>query len=112
MNIKIAWFTAILLMPLSLAAQTPPVITMDKEPHHHLNLQNEYVKVFKVAVSPGDSIALHRHDQDTVAVEEQLNHRAILDRKSTRLNSSHQIISYAVFCLKKKKTHDMLRSLS
>src|SRR5258708_2570811 len=26
------------------------------------------------------------------------------DRKSTRLNSSHQIISYAVFCLKKKKT--------
>src|SRR5258708_28363255 len=29
------------------------------------------------------------------------------DRKSTRLNSRHQIISYAVFCLKKKKTnHD------
>src|SRR6476660_3588964 len=27
------------------------------------------------------------------------------DRKSTRLNSSHQIISYAVFCLKKKKQH-------
>src|SRR5258708_32027763 len=32
------------------------------------------------------------------------DHQAIgLDRKSTRLNSSHQIISYAVFCLKKKK---------
>src|SRR5258708_27454039 len=28
---------------------------------------------------------------------------AMTDRKSTRLNSSHQIISYAVFCLKKKK---------
>src|SRR5258708_32857096 len=28
----------------------------------------------------------------------------VRDRKSTRLNSSHQIISYAVFCLKKKKT--------
>src|SRR5690625_6869928 len=28
----------------------------------------------------------------------------ILDRKSTRLNSSHVAISYAVFCLKKKKT--------
>src|SRR5258708_27672454 len=27
------------------------------------------------------------------------------DRKSTRLNSSHQIISYAVFCLKKKTQH-------
>src|SRR5258708_11869884 len=32
-----------------------------------------------------------------------LRHR---DRKSTRLNSSHQIISYAVFCLKKKKKID------
>src|SRR5205807_3443183 len=29
-----------------------------------------------------------------------------LDRKSTRLNSSHLVISYAVFCLKKKKTAD------
>src|SRR2546422_11632405 len=28
------------------------------------------------------------------------------DRKSTRLNSSHGYISYAVFCLKKKKTHN------
>src|SRR2546427_8101093 len=28
------------------------------------------------------------------------------DRKSTRLNSSHSQISYAVFCLKKKKKHD------
>src|SRR5256885_3890382 len=28
-----------------------------------------------------------------------------LDRKSTRLNSSHLVISYAVFCLKKKKNH-------
>src|SRR5688572_32738636 len=37
-------------------------------------------------------------------------HRAVADRKSTRLNSSHSQISYAVFCLKKKnntknKTH-------
>src|SRR5258708_25124713 len=31
------------------------------------------------------------------------------DRKSTRLNSSHQIISYAVFCLKKKKTNELLQ---
>src|SRR5256884_734453 len=29
---------------------------------------------------------------------------AMIDRKSTRLNSSHGYISYAVFCLKKKKT--------
>src|SRR2546430_7789791 len=31
-----------------------------------------------------------------------------LDRKSTRLNSSHSQISYAVFCLKKKKIHGLL----
>src|SRR5260221_2303379 len=30
--------------------------------------------------------------------------QAIGDRKSTRLNSSHTVISYAVFCLKKKET--------
>src|SRR5256885_11886756 len=30
-------------------------------------------------------------------------HYATLDRKSTRLNSSHLVISYAVFCLKKKQ---------
>src|SRR5256885_8313896 len=30
------------------------------------------------------------------------------DRKSTRLNSSHLVISYAVFCLKKKKTRESL----
>src|SRR5256885_12369004 len=36
------------------------------------------------------------------------------DRKSTRLNSSHLVISYAVFCLKKKKLleHLLVRSLS
>src|SRR2546430_12221995 len=31
---------------------------------------------------------------------------AVLDRKSTRLNSSHSQISYAVFCLKKKKKNN------
>src|SRR5689334_23835609 len=34
----------------------------------------------------------------------QFTFEARLDRKSTRLNSSHSSISYAVFCLKKKKT--------
>src|SRR5258708_10582610 len=40
-------------------------------------------------VAPGDRSDGHRADSPG-------------DRKSTRLNSSHQIISYAVFCLKKK----------
>src|SRR5258708_9977714 len=34
--------------------------------------------------------------------------RAVGDRKSTRLNSSHQIISYAVFCLKNKSLHKLV----
>src|SRR2546426_9233613 len=33
----------------------------------------------------------------------QVDHTHPVDRKSTRLNSSHLVISYAVFCLKKKK---------
>src|SRR5689334_24088430 len=37
------------------------------------------------------------------ATAAQFNARKPLDRKSTRLNSSHSSISYAVFCLKKKK---------
>src|SRR5260221_6429285 len=35
---------------------------------------------------------------------------ALADRKSTRLNSSHTVISYAVFCLKKKKTKHTTRT--
>src|SRR5256885_8318302 len=35
----------------------------------------------------------------------KLNAELSLDRKSTRLNSSHLVISYAVFCLKKKKIY-------
>src|SRR5438034_6765597 len=33
------------------------------------------------------------------------------DRKSTRLNSSHTVISYAVFCLKKKKKKEQQQSI-
>src|SRR5438132_1873794 len=37
---------------------------------------------------------------------ERDTHGHLLDRKSTRLNSSHTVISYAVFCLKKKTRRD------
>src|SRR5688572_31290485 len=50
---------------------------------------------------PGD-----RHDQRGQNVHRQKHGRGATcsqDRKSTRLNSSHSQISYAVFCLKKKK---------
>src|SRR2546422_26716 len=41
-------------------------------------------------------------------VGQHLLRRRRIDRKSTRLNSSHGYISYAVFCLKKKKTDSAL----
>src|SRR5258707_5149337 len=56
------------------------------------------VRLEAVVVVPGD--------QNLVRVRLPLHpSREALDRKSTRLNSSHANISYAVFCLKKKKTH-------
>ena len=62
------WFLAFLILPIALAAQAPATISMDQEPHHHLALQNDYVKVFNVLVDPGDSIIMHRHDGDTLAI--------------------------------------------
>src|SRR2546430_15274264 len=41
----------------------------------------------------------------------QVRGAPLIDRKSTRLNSSHSQISYAVFCLKKKKTHNKYYTL-
>jgi quercetin dioxygenase-like cupin family protein len=38
------------------------------EPNHHLALQNEYVKLYRVEVSPGDSVRLHRHDTDAISL--------------------------------------------
>src|SRR5437868_7198370 len=60
-----------------------------------------------------DYIRLHGQNSETLnviyVVDDQgllvddIGIRELLDRKSTRLNSSHVSISYAVFCLKKKK---------
>src|SRR5437870_9527149 len=50
-----------------------------------------------------DVAALHGSGHVQMVFNERLNFPSFLDRKSTRLNSSHVAISYAVFCLKKKK---------
>src|SRR5690625_6376920 len=55
------------------------------------------------------TIGLHPHDiQRMNALLRQLRDKGntVQDRKSTRLNSSHVAISYAVFCLKKKTQHN------
>src|SRR5258708_30582828 len=49
---------------------------------------------------------LRRDDGGVDFVADEVVEVLVLDRKSTRLNSSHQIISYAVLCLKKKKKND------
>src|SRR5258708_17162841 len=60
-----------------------------------------YTTLFRSAL--GDGLAAQRGGDDA-DVQVDLGRRVGgVDRKSTRLNSSHQIISYAVFCLKKKK---------
>src|SRR5256885_5933994 len=49
-------------------------------------------------------VAFHLEGRGIVRPEPQEFPDGLEDRKSTRLNSSHLVISYAVFCLKKKKT--------
>src|SRR5258708_27141883 len=46
-----------------------------------------------------------------ITLRKQRNQICQGDRKSTRLNSSHQIISYAVFCLKKKKINNQVKDV-
>src|SRR5439155_26201139 len=55
-----------------------------------------------VDVVPGDAVRV-RVVRGPVDLEPFPEGRPLVDRKSTRLNSSHVAISYAVFCLKKKK---------
>src|SRR5947208_10673543 len=57
-----------------------------------------YTTLFRSVVAVSRSVELI-----VAGARDSRNDNNQLDRKSTRLNSSHQIISYAVFCLKKKK---------
>jgi hypothetical protein len=49
-------------------AQEPAVLPLEAEPHHHLALKNEYVKVYQVEVAPHDSVKLHRHETDAISL--------------------------------------------
>src|SRR5437879_11152827 len=50
----------------------------------------------------GLSTLVYDAASNVIATVDERGDRTTLDRKSTRLNSSHRCISYAVFCLKKK----------
>src|SRR5207244_13611037 len=58
-----------------------------------------WLDILDVLLEHGDELDHH----GVVVASHEMAQRAHVDRKSTRLNSSHQIISYAVFCWKKKK---------
>src|SRR5690625_1611675 len=67
----------------------------------------EYIRKAIEAGKPGDVFAVGT--EINLVNRLQAQHPEI-DRKSTRLNSSHVAISYAVFCLKKKKTTQTIPS--
>src|SRR5205809_4438239 len=76
---------------LFLTKRPPPTLTLFP-----------YTTLFRSAASPSASATSNEHD---CRPSEDLRGLAE-DRKSTRLNSSHGYNSYAVFCLKKKKSAD------
>src|SRR5258708_26987773 len=66
-----------------------------------------YTTLFRSALAAAAGRRLDHHRiADLIGDLDRLG----VDRKSTRLNSSHQIISYAVFCLKKKKKCETVSS--
>src|SRR5207244_13549101 len=73
----------------------------DREDRVRLVVETGQAAADHLADAFGDADAISR--SRTHPTPGLLDHGARLDRKSTRLNSSHQIISYAVFCLKKKR---------
>ena len=83
--------------------------TLYRETHAHLEggemaLYNHPVAVLNSGIVTADG----RYVLETIGLEEAATwilptRKLSADRKSTRLNSSHYLISYAVFCLKKKR---------
>src|SRR5690625_6262285 len=56
--------------------------------------------------TPESVVTVDWDDLDVYKALGDIAYTTVLDRKSTRLNSSHVAISYAVFCLKKKNDND------
>src|SRR5438876_4448059 len=75
-----------------------------KRAHHHIGIEH-MIPIELMAAKVTEAVAARRA-RDFVIIARTNAMRASTmdeDRKSTRLNSSHPSISYAVFCLKKKK---------
>src|SRR5258708_27107199 len=70
--------------------------------YHYTNRLYALEAMLRFAPDHPTSLLYQRGPGDSLVLVGAM-YTAPADRKSTRLNSSHQIISYAVFCLKKKK---------
>jgi len=58
----------LLLAAVFVSAQSTQEVEITNEAHHHLALENEYVRVFKVEVAPHDATLMHRHRHDYLFV--------------------------------------------
>jgi quercetin dioxygenase-like cupin family protein len=59
---------SVLLLCGAVLAQTAGEVEITSEPHHHLALENQYVRLFQVDVPPGKATLMHRHGHDYVYV--------------------------------------------
>ncbi len=59
---------ALLLAAITLTAQNTSEVAITAEPHHHLALENEQVRAFKVEIVPNDATLMHRHAHDYIFV--------------------------------------------
>src|SRR5690625_6997268 len=62
-----------------------------------------YTTLFRSQLAEAEQLVLEEAESGLALIKRALSSFDQRDRKSTRLNSSHVAISYAVFCLKKKK---------
>jgi quercetin dioxygenase-like cupin family protein len=61
-------FPALLLAAIVIQAQNTSEVELTAEPHHHLALENKYVRVFQVEVPPHGATLMHTHHHDYVFV--------------------------------------------
>src|SRR5438045_8005580 len=95
MFFNVSAYTSIYLLSYTTLFRSSGIVAIGRDPPFGIGHAGHHVERWLVGKS-GD-VAKGVDDFDAVALG------IVSDRKSTRLNSSHLGISYAVFCLKKKK---------
>jgi hypothetical protein len=67
---------AFLVQPAQVSGAAPPapqnspeVVPMDKEPHHHVLFRNEFIEVIHATIPPGESTLFHTHSHDRVGFD-------------------------------------------